>query len=94
MNYVSVDIASIAPDIDCPPSQLEHRQGISKPLVFWRWQRTYATAVEQNFTATAEEAFLLLYARFLGAPGEGQEEGMEIPGCTWNGACLSLNRDK
>jgi hypothetical protein len=55
---------------------------------------TYATAVKQKFTATAKEAFLLPYARFLGASGEGQEEGMEITGRAWNGACLSLNRDK
>jgi hypothetical protein len=50
--------------------------------------------LNKKFTATAKEAFPLLYARFLGAPGEGQEEGMEITGCAWNGACLSLNRDK
>jgi hypothetical protein len=40
----------------------------------------YANAVKQYSTATVEEAFLLLYARFLGAPGEGQEEGVEIAG--------------
>jgi hypothetical protein len=32
---------------------------------------THENAVRQKFTATAKEAFLLLYARFLGAQGEG-----------------------
>jgi hypothetical protein len=56
---------------------------------------THANAGEKNFTAAAKQAFLLLYARFLDAPGEGQEQGIEITAfaCCFDPLlCPAINR--
>jgi hypothetical protein len=35
----------------------------------------YANAIQSEMNTNQNEEFLLLYVRFPGAPGEGQEEG-------------------